>query len=84
MTRACDICGKRVAVGNKVSHRGLAKHKGGVGIKTTGVSRRTFRPNIHKMRVQVGGGVKRLKVCTQCLRSGRVAKPVKRTPRSGR
>ena len=78
MSRACDICGKRVAVGNKVARRGLAKYKGGVGRKTTGVTKRTFRPNIQKMRVQVGGSVKRMKVCAQCLRSGKVTKPVKR------
>jgi large subunit ribosomal protein L28 len=65
-------------VGNKVARRGLAKYKGGVGKKTTGVTKRTFRPNIQKIRVQVGGSVKRMKVCAQCLRSGRVTKPVKR------
>ena len=79
MSRACDICGKRVAVGNKVARRGLAKHKGGVGRKTTGVTKRTFRPNIQKIRVQVGSSVKRLRVCAQCIRSGKVTKPTKRT-----
>jgi len=78
MSRACDICGKRVAVGNNVSRRGLAKHKGGVGRKTTGVSKRTFRPNVQKVRVEVGGTVKRMRVCAQCLRSGKVNKPRKR------
>lgn len=78
MSRKCDICGKSVSVGNKVARRGLAKYKGGVGKKTTGVTKRTFRPNIQKMRVQVGSSVKRMKVCTQCLRSGKVTKPVKR------
>lgn len=78
MSRACDICGKRVAVGNKVARRGLAKYKGGVGRKTTGVTKRTFRPNVQKIRVEVNGTVKRMKVCAQCLRSGKVKKPRKR------
>ena len=78
MSRACDICGKHVAVGNKVARRGLAKYKGGVGKKTTGITKRTFRPNVQKIRVQVGGGVQRMKICAKCLRSGKITKPVKR------
>ena len=78
MSRKCDICGKGVSVGNRVARRGLAKYKGGVGKKTTGITKRTFRPNIQKIRVQDGGSVKRMKVCAQCLRSGKVTKPEKR------
>jgi large subunit ribosomal protein L28 len=78
MSRACEICGKRVSVGNNVARRGLAKYKGGVGRKTTGVTKRKFRPNIQKVRVEVNGTVKRMKVCAQCLRSGKVTKPRKR------
>jgi len=68
-----------VTVGNKVARRGLAKYKGGVGKKTTSVTKRTFRPNIQKIRVEVDGTVKRMKVCAQCIRSGKVTKPRKRT-----
>lgn len=79
MSRVCDICGKRTQFGNKVARRGLAKAKGGVGIKTTGISRRTFKPNIQRVRAQVGTQVIRIKVCTDCLKSGRIQKP----PRKG-
>jgi len=80
MSRVCQCCGKRPSVGNRVSRRGLAKHKGGVGRKITGVTRRQFRPNLQRVRVQItGGGVERTWVCTQCLRSGKVSKP-KRAP----
>ncbi len=78
MSRVCDICGKRVTVGNRVARRGLAKYKGGVGRKITGVTKRKFKPNIQKMRVEVNGTVKHMKVCAQCLRSGKVKKPGKR------
>jgi len=52
----------------------MAKKKGGVGQKITGISRRLFRPNIQKIRVRVGGTVKRMRVCTQCIRGGKVQK----------
>jgi large subunit ribosomal protein L28 len=78
MSRVCDICGKKTQFGNKVSRRGLAKAKGGVGIKTTGISRRTFRPNIQKVRAQVGSSVIRVRVCTHCLKAGFIQKPHQR------
>jgi len=75
MSRVCEICGKRTHVGNKVARRGLAKAKGGVGIKTTGITRRKFKPNIQRVRAQVGSSVVRIKVCTDCLKSGFIQKP---------
>ena len=80
MSRVCECCGKKPSMGNRVARRGLAKHKGGVGRKITGITRRQFRPNLQRVRVQIpGGGVKRMRVCTQCLRSGKISKP-KRAP----
>lgn len=72
--RSCQVCGKRPAYGRSVTRRGLAKKKGGVGRKITGRAKRKFLPNIQKVRVKVGGKVVRLKVCTACLRQGRVNK----------
>ncbi len=72
--RACAICGKTLAFGNQISRRGLAKKKGGVGKKITGVSVRKFLPNLQRVKVLVDGAVKRLKVCTRCIKSGRVRK----------
>ena len=45
-----------------------------------GISRRTFYPNLQHIQCQVGGSVKRLSVCVQCIRSGRVQRPQKRKP----
>ncbi len=78
MARVCEICGKRTQRGNKIAIRGKAKHLGGVGTKITGKVRRTFKPNLQRIRVQVGGSVQRKTVCTRCLRSGRVQKPTAR------
>jgi large subunit ribosomal protein L28 len=52
-----------------------------VGTKVTGISRRQFKPNLQRVHVtQKNGGNKALLVCTQCLRSGAVAKTVRRAP----
>jgi large subunit ribosomal protein L28 len=76
----CPICGKKPIVGNQLARRGKAKYLGGVGRKITGISRRTFRPNLQRIQVTVGGTVKRMRVCVQCIRSGRVQRPSKRKP----
>ena len=68
-------------MGNSVSHRGKAKYLGGVGTKITGITRRKFRPNLQKVRVTTDTGThKTMRVCTQCLRSGAVARRVRRAP----
>ena len=70
--RHCATCGKRPVVGHKITHRGMLKVKGGVGRKTVRVNRRRFLPNLQGARILVNGAVKRVRVCTQCLKSGRV------------
>ena len=81
MAQVCEICGKKAAMGNSVSHRGKAKYLGGVGTKVTGISRRKFKPNLQRVRVATEkGGTKRMRVCTQCIRSGAVAKKVHQAP----
>jgi len=74
MPRMCQICNKTVAFGRTYSRRGLAKKKGGVGRRITGKSLRKFAPNLQKVRVLSGGSVKRMRVCTACIRSGRIQK----------
>ena len=79
MSRVCDSCGKKTVTGQQYTYRGLAKAKGGVGIKTTGITKRTFKPNLQKVRtIAANGAVGRSKVCAQCLRSGKVRKPPRR------
>lgn len=59
MARQCEICGKRPMVGHSVSHS---------AVKT----KRRFLPNLQRVRVAVSGGRRRIVVCTNCLKSGRV------------
>jgi large subunit ribosomal protein L28 len=75
--RRCAVCGKGPLRGEQITRRGLAKAKGGVGRKITGRSKRSFKPNLQRVRALVDGKAVRLKVCTACLRAGRVTKPVR-------
>ena len=59
----CEICGKGVVFGIKVSH----SHRR---------SNRTWKPNIQSVRAIVNGGAKKVKACTRCLRSGKVQRAV--------
>ena len=61
MARKCDICGKGPQTGNNVSH---AQNK----------TKRVWLPNLQKVRVDTPSGVQRIKVCTQCIKSGKVQK----------
>ena len=63
MAQRCDICGKGPSVGHKISH-------------AHNVTNRRWLPNLASMRAMVGGTVKRLRVCTRCLKAGKVAKVV--------
>jgi large subunit ribosomal protein L28 len=57
----CEICGKGPVVGRRVSH-------------AHNVRPRRFEPNLQTVRANVGGTVKRIKVCTRCIRSQKVVK----------
>ena len=74
MGQVCEICGKHKAFGGHITRRGLAKKKGGIGMHVVKNTKREFKPNLKSVRAMVNGGVKRLTVCTACLRSGKVVK----------
>jgi large subunit ribosomal protein L28 len=77
MARVCEICSKRTESGGMIARRGLPKKKGGVGLKTTGRTLRKFKPNVQRVRAIVDGAPGRIRVCTRCLKSGRVQKAVR-------
>ena len=81
MARVCEVCGKGRSLGNSVETRGKAKYLGGVGTKITGITRRTFLPNLQNVRTTAANGTsKTVRVCVQCIRSGAVRKQVKNAP----
>jgi len=63
MSRVCEVCGKGVLVGNNVSH---ANNR----------TKKRLYPNLQKIRVETDKGTKKIKICTRCLRSGKVKKAV--------
>jgi large subunit ribosomal protein L28 len=75
MAWVCKICGKKPSTGNTITRRGLAKKKGGVGKKTTGITGRWFMPNLQYVKAVVDGKTVRIRVCTRCLSAGKIVKP---------
>lgn len=80
MGMECDICFKKPVVGNQKTYRGKAKYLGGVGKKITGTTKRIFYPNLQKIQIVLNNETCRKWVCVQCIRSGRITRPVKRKP----
>ena len=72
MSRVCEICGKGSNNANRVRRRGKAKKEGGVGRNVTNSSSRKQKPNLQKVKAVIDGQTKRIKVCTQCIKSGKV------------
>ncbi len=62
VARKCDLCGKGPQFGNNVSH-------------ANNITLRRWNPNLHHVRAVIDGVRKRVRVCTSCLRSGKVVKP---------
>ncbi len=62
MSMVCELCGKGPMSGNHVSH-------------AHNLTRRRWKPNIQKVRAVVNGTVRRIRICTKCLKSGKVQKP---------
>jgi large subunit ribosomal protein L28 len=74
MSKVCDICDKGIRPGNRIVRHGLAKKKGGVGLHTTGINARRFLPNLQRIRVIMNGETKTLRVCTGCIKAGKIVK----------
>ncbi len=64
MSLACAICGKTAARGNNVSHANNRR-------------KRTFKPNLQRIRASVNGQPKYIRVCTDCIRSNKVEKAIR-------
>lgn len=62
----CFVCGKTTKFGKSVTF-------------SAEQNSRTFKANLHKMRVLLSdGSVKRVYVCTKCLKAGKVIKVVRK------
>jgi large subunit ribosomal protein L28 len=61
MAKECEICGRGPQFGNRVSH-------------AHNVTKRRWNVNLQPVRALVNGATKRMKVCTDCIKSGKVQK----------
>jgi len=61
MARVCDVCGKGPQSGNNISH-------------AHNVTKRRWNVNLRPVRARVNGTTRQLRVCTSCIRSGKVQK----------
>jgi len=61
MARVCDLCGKGPMRGHNVSH-------------AHNLTKRVWYPNLQSVRARIEGRVRRVRVCTRCIRSNRVQK----------
>jgi large subunit ribosomal protein L28 len=62
MAKVCEICGKGPQFGHRISH-------------AHNVSNRRWNPNLQNVRAVINGTNRKIRVCTQCMKSGRVQKP---------
>ncbi len=56
MGKFCEICAKGLMSGNAVSHSNRK-------------TRRNWAPNVQNVKLSVDGTIKRLNVCTRCMRT---------------
>ncbi|MGB5985149.1 MAG: 50S ribosomal protein L28 [Desulfobacterales bacterium] len=61
MSKICELCGKKPMKGHHISH-------------AHNVTNRRFNPNLQRVRALKEGQVKKMMVCTACIKSGRVVK----------
>ena len=75
MAKECAVTGKKTISGRSIVRNGLAKKKGGIGLHVTSATKRTFKPNLQRVRVRdENGTVRRVWVTAKALRSGAVKK----------
>jgi len=63
MARNCNVCGKGIVVGIKLSHSHIR-------------TKRTWSPNLQRVKAIIDGTPRRVLVCTRCLRSGKVQRAI--------
>lgn len=76
MARTCDDCGKGTQKGNQICRRGISKKKGGIGLRITSRTRRTFKANLQRVRVLTNDGKTPVRkwLCASCIKRGKLKK----------
>ncbi|HEW92684.1 MAG TPA: 50S ribosomal protein L28 [Thermotogaceae bacterium] len=63
MSKKCYVCGKGPSTGNHVSHSNKK-------------TKRRWKPNLQRVKIEIDGQIKRVRVCTDCLKSGKVVRAI--------
>ncbi|MFO7865232.1 MAG: 50S ribosomal protein L28 [Candidatus Aminicenantes bacterium] len=63
MAKICEKCGKGAMFGHSVSH----SHK---------ASKKKWNPNLQRIKIETDSGPRKVWVCAQCIRSGKIKKAV--------
>ncbi|MDH7482559.1 MAG: 50S ribosomal protein L28 [Armatimonadota bacterium] len=71
MSKVCEICGKGPQFGQNIRH----KHSGSWALRAPKTKRR-WLPNLQSAKVMVNGAPKTIRVCTKCLKAGKVQRAV--------
>ena len=61
---ACQVCGKHTMFGRNIRHKSTGRWQ-----RKAHKTSRTFEPNLHKHRVDRGGKMVTMIICTRCLRT---------------
>ena len=61
MAAKCDLCGKGPQFGNNISH-------------ANNTTRRRWNVNLRPVKAKVGAASKRMRVCTSCIKTGKIVK----------
>jgi len=61
MAQVCQLCGKGPQFGNNISH-------------AHNVTRRRWNPNLQAVKAKINGAIKRVRVCTSCIKTARSSK----------
>jgi len=61
MAQVCQLCGKGPQFGNNISH-------------AHNVTRRRWNPNLQAVKAKINGAIKRVRVCTSCIKTGKIVK----------
>ncbi|MEM0964639.1 MAG: 50S ribosomal protein L28 [Verrucomicrobiota bacterium] len=75
MSRICAITGRRPIRGGSITRKGQSKKSGGIGTHVVKNTKRTFRPNLQRVRVRLPNGqVKRIWVSAKAIKAGKIVK----------
>ena len=77
MAKRCELCGKSPVSGRVYARKGKAKKEGGVGRHIARKNLRRFMPNLQPARILLKGVVKKVLVCTKCIKKGRLIRATK-------